>query len=148
MKTSPRDDNQCQDHTGDPERVERSRSQLGTLLNDETYFTVAETFRALSDSTRVKIVYSLLDQELCTCDLAALIGASESAISQHLRMLRHLRIVKSRREGKLVFYSLDDAHVRVLLMVCLRHTDHGDEDNATMDAIMDIVTADSSSLAD
>lgn len=142
MTNSNPERDHCHDPCATHERVDQHRNSFLTLLNDETYGTVAETFRALSDSTRVKIVYSLLHQELCTCDLAALIGASESAISQHLRMLRHLRIVKSRREGKLVFYSLDDAHVRVLLMVCLRHSNHGAEDNARMDAILDLVAAD------
>ena len=127
----------CGDHGMDAERVAQGKV---ALLDDDTYFTVAETFRALSDSTRAKIVYSLLDHELCTCDLAAIIGTSESAISQHLRVLRQLRIVKSRRAGKLVFYTLDDAHVRVLLMVCLRHTRHGAEDNSAMQTILDLVT--------
>jgi ArsR family transcriptional regulator, lead/cadmium/zinc/bismuth-responsive transcriptional repressor len=63
----------------------------------------------------------LLKQELCTCDLAAITGHSESSISQHLRILRQLRLVKSRRSGKQVFYSLDDAHIRILLLVCLNH---------------------------
>ncbi|HUP27489.1 MAG TPA: metalloregulator ArsR/SmtB family transcription factor, partial [Chloroflexia bacterium] len=58
---------------------------------------------------------------LCTCDLAAITGCSESGVSQHLRILRQLRLVKSRREGKMVFYSLDDHHIRVLLAVCLSH---------------------------
>ncbi len=128
--------NRCSDHGINPEQVEAGRR---SLLDDDTYFTVAETFRALSDSTRAKIVYSLLDQELCTYDLAAIIGTSESAISQHLRVLRQLRIVKSRRAGKLVYYTLDDAHVRVLLMVCLRHTRHGSEDDAAMHSILTMV---------
>jgi DNA-binding transcriptional ArsR family regulator len=137
MASSPRPTDRCGTHGVDRERVTRSQA---ALLDDDTYFTVAETFRALADSTRAKIVYSLLDQELCTCDLAAIIGTSESAISQHLRVLRQLRIVKSQREGKLVFYSLDDAHIRVLLTVCLRHTAHGPEDDSTMQAIMQMVT--------
>lgn len=132
--------NRCSDHGINPEQVEAGRN---SLLDDDTYFTVAETFRALSDSTRAKIVYSLLDQELCTCDLAAIIGTSESAISQHLRVLRQLRIVKSRRAGKLVYYTLDDAHVRVLLMVCLRHTRHGAEDDAAMQSILTMVADES-----
>ncbi len=68
----------------DVERVERGR---GLLLDDDAYFELAETFRALADSSRAKIVYSLLHQELCTCDLAAIIGSSESSVSQHLRVL-------------------------------------------------------------
>ena len=67
------------------------------LLDDDLYLQLAETFRALADSSRVKIVYSLLRQELCTCDLAAITGQSESAVSQHLRVLRQLRLVRNRR---------------------------------------------------
>jgi ArsR family transcriptional regulator, lead/cadmium/zinc/bismuth-responsive transcriptional repressor len=108
----------CQIRGADPARVERGQ-QL--LLDDDEYRALAETFQALADPTRAKIVYSLLRQELCTCDLAAIIGSSESAVSQHLRVLRQLRLVKSRRAGKLVFYSLDDAHISLLLAVCLGH---------------------------
>lgn len=107
--------------TVDPTSIARGR-QL--LLHDEVYAELAETFRALADFSRAKIVYSLLQQELCVCDLAAVVGLSESAVSQHLRVLRSLRLVKSRREGKCVYYSLDDAHIQVLLNVCLNHVQH------------------------
>ncbi len=111
------------DHAGiNPAMVERGRQ---TLHDDQSYFLMAETFRALADSTRVKIVGCLLEQELCTADLAAILHYSESAVSQHLRVLRQLRLVKQRREGKMVFYSLDDDHVRVLVLVCLNHIRHG-----------------------
>ena len=108
----------CEVRTVDAGRVARGRE---LLLDDEVYFELAETFRALADSSRVKIVSSLLQQELCVCDLAAVVGMSESAVSQHLRILRNLRLVKTRREGKLVYYALDDAHVRELLDVSLNH---------------------------
>ena len=108
----------CEVRTVDGERVVRGRR---LLLDDDVYFDLAETFRALADSSRAKIVYSLLQQELCVCDLAAVVGMSESAVSQHLRVLRNLRLVRTRREGKLVYYSLDDAHVRGLLAVSLTH---------------------------
>jgi DNA-binding transcriptional ArsR family regulator len=108
----------CDLRTVDAARVLRGR-QL--LLDDDLYFELAETFRALADSSRAKIVFSLLQQELCVCDLAAVVGMSESAVSQHLRVLRNLRLVKTRREGKLVHYSLDDAPVRALLDLSLTH---------------------------
>jgi ArsR family transcriptional regulator, lead/cadmium/zinc/bismuth-responsive transcriptional repressor len=108
----------CDLRTVDSARVLRGR-QL--LLDDDLYFELAETFRALADSSRAKIVFSLLQQELCVCDLAAVVGMSESAVSQHLRVLRNLRLVKTRREGKLVHYSLDDSHVRTLLDLSLTH---------------------------
>ena len=106
----------CDVRTVDAGRVARGRE---LLLDDDVYFELAETFRALADSSRAKIVSSLLQQELCVCDLAAVVGMSESAVSQHLRILRNLRLVKTRREGKLVYYALDDAHVRELLDVSL-----------------------------
>ncbi len=108
----------CQVPGSDSERVQLGRR---LLLDDQSYTTIAETFRALADPSRARIIYCLLKQELCTCDLAAITGQSESAVSQHLRVLRQLRLVKSRRSGKQVFYSLDDAHIRILLLVCLNH---------------------------
>jgi len=83
-------------------------------------------FGALGDATRAKIVHALLHQELCTCDLAAVVGVSESGVSPHLRLLRALRLVKSRRAGKFVYYSLDDAHIALLMQVGLTHLGHGD----------------------
>jgi len=94
------------------------------LRDDEVYVQLADTFHALADSNRAKIVYCLLHQELCVCDLATVVGVSESAVSQHLRILRMLRLVKSRREGKMVYYSLSDEHIRTLLDVCLEHLGH------------------------
>ena len=82
---------------------------------------VAETFRALADSSRVRIVDALLHQELCTSDLAALLEMSEPAVSQHLRILRMLRIVRAHRHGRRVFYALDDQHVRSLLTMSMDH---------------------------
>jgi DNA-binding transcriptional ArsR family regulator len=103
---------------GEAKRVRRA---LALMLDEQTHQDLAETFRALSDSTRAKIVYSLLWQDLCTTDLALILGISESAVSQHLRILRELRLVRGTRRGKMVFYSLDDDHVRLLLSVCLAH---------------------------
>lgn len=116
-----------------PDRVAQGQARL---LAEEDYFALAETFRALADSTRIKIVYSLLRQELCTCDLAAITDTSESAVSQHLRVLRQLRLVKSRREGKLVFYSLDDTHIRILLAVCLSHIRDEGRQHEGMDKVL------------
>ncbi len=117
----------CEAPGADPRRVEQGRA---TLLDDETYARLAEVFRTLADSSRAKIVHSLLQQDLCTCDLAELCGLSEPAVSQHLRLLRALRLVKTRREGKKVYYSLDDDHVRFLLTVSLRHLAHEGEEGA------------------
>jgi DNA-binding transcriptional ArsR family regulator len=119
----------------DAARVARGRAHL---LDEASYVEIAETFRALADSSRAKIVYSLLREELCTCDLAAILGHSESSVSQHLRVLRQLRLVKNRREGKMVFYSLDDAHVRVLLAVALSHARDADQAHAGMERVLDL----------
>ena len=100
---------------------DKVRAGLDSLLPAQEYRALAETFQTLSDPTRAKIVYSLLSQELCTCDLAAIAGISEPAVSQHLKVLRNLRLIKSRREGKMVYHSLDDGHIATLLAVCLDH---------------------------
>lgn len=111
----------CEVRSVDQDKVERGRM---LLLAEEAYGALAETFRALADPSRAKIVYSLLQQELCVCDLAAVVGLSESGVSQHLRVLRALRLVRSRREGKAVYYTLDDAHIRALLDLSLNHLRH------------------------
>ena len=108
----------CEVRCVHPESVRRGRD---SLLPGTEYEALAATFQALADPTRVKIVYSLLNQELCTCDLAAIADISESAVSQHLRILRRLRLIKSRREGKVIYHSLDDDHIDTLLAVCLGH---------------------------
>src|ERR1700730_8561599 len=109
---------ECAVRTVHPDRVESAR---GRLLDDAAYVDLAETFRALGDSTRLKIVHALMDQSLCVCDLAQVVGVSEPAVSQHLRLLRNLRIVRGRRSGKMVYYALEDAHVRSLLAIALGH---------------------------
>ena len=118
------------------------------MLDDSIYTELAETFRALADPSRAKIVYSLLRQELCVCDLAAVVGVSESAVSQHLRVLRTLRLVKSRRDGKVVYYSLDDLHIQVLLAVCLSHIQHrGESQDADAHEVVAHLMRDSALLA-
>jgi DNA-binding transcriptional ArsR family regulator len=101
-----------------PDSVRQGRENL---LPDTEYQALAATFQALADPTRAKIIYTLLNQELCTCDIAAVVRISESAVSQHLKVLRGLRLVKSRRAGKIVYHSLDDSHIDTLLAVCLEH---------------------------
>ena len=85
---------------------------------------LAETFGALGDPTRLRIVTALASRELCVCDLAATLGLSESAISHQLRLLRQLGLVRPRRDGRLVYYALDDEHVAVLLTQALDHVQH------------------------
>jgi DNA-binding transcriptional ArsR family regulator len=113
----------CQVSCLHPQDVARARSGLA---DDNTYRDLAELFAALADPSRARIVHALVQQELCSCDIAALAGISPSGASQHLRVLRHLRLVKSRRVGKLIFYSLDDAHIALLIQLGLTHLGHGD----------------------
>ena len=97
------------------------REARAALIPDEVLTTLADTFSALADSNRMKILFALATTELCVCDLAAVVGVSESAISQHLRVLRSLRWVKGRKEGRMVYYSLQDQHVGSLLQLELEH---------------------------
>jgi ArsR family transcriptional regulator, lead/cadmium/zinc/bismuth-responsive transcriptional repressor len=118
-----RSDNGIQEDTCVVRQVDEEKVRQGRalLLPAGDYRATADVFRALGDPSRAKIVFSLLQQEPCVCDLAAVCELSESATSQHLRILRSLRIVKVRRSGRMSYYSIDDEHVRVLLGVCLNH---------------------------
>ena len=98
--------------------VEHVRAQLP---RDETLYDLAELFKIFGDSTRVKILYALLESELCVCDIAQLLNMNQSAISHQLKILKQNRLVKSRREGKAVFYSLADGHVRTIINQGMEH---------------------------
>ncbi len=104
-----------------PEAVRRAAAGLA---GGEAYRRVARRFGALADPTRARLVDALLREELCTGDLAVVLGISEPGVSQHLRVLRSLRLVKSRRAGKFVYHSLDDAHVARLMALGLTHAGH------------------------
>jgi DNA-binding transcriptional ArsR family regulator len=101
-----------------PARVAELRS---ALIGEEAVTDLAETFRTLGDPTRVRILDALSHGELCVCDLAALVRMSESAVSHQLRLLRSLRLVRPRREGRMVFYALDDKHIITLFRMGQRH---------------------------
>jgi ArsR family transcriptional regulator len=92
---------------------------------------LAALFGALADPTRVRLVAALEQTELCVGDLAATVGLSDSATSHHLRLLRTLGLVRTRREGRTIYYSLDDEHVRSLYRQALDHVAHGDETRST-----------------
>src|SRR5829696_695832 len=85
---------------------------------------LAETFKALADPTRVRMLHALSHAELCVGDLAAVLEMTESAVSHQLRLLRGLRVVRARREGKQVYYALDDEHVTRLFQLSLEHLGH------------------------
>jgi len=101
--------------------LEKVRKVDGCLPGPDTLQGVADIFKALSDPGRVKIVLALAISELCVCDLAAVCNLSDSAVSHQLRILRNLKIVRNRRDGKIMFYRLDDQHVSALLHQCLEH---------------------------
>lgn len=94
----------------------------GLLPPDEILYDLAELFKIFGDSTRVKILYSLLEErELCVCDIAGLMEVTQSAVSHQLRVLKNSKLVKFRREGKTVFYSLADQHVIGILSQGMEH---------------------------
>lgn len=92
-----------------------------TMPEDEILYDLAELFKIFGDSTRIKILYALFESEMCVCDIAKLLGMTQSAISHQLRALKQSKLVKYRREGKTVFYSLADGHVRTILGQGMEH---------------------------
>jgi len=119
MKGSPVPmDGACQEQGIHPEPLARVRE---SMPDDAVIASLSETFKALSDPTRSKILFALSRAELCVCDLTELLGLSMSAVSHQLRHLRELKLVKFRREGKMAWYSLDDHHVEDLFRQGLEH---------------------------
>ncbi len=109
----------CAVQAVDPARVAAARDRIIGL--DEAA-ALAEQFRLLGDPTRARILYALLEVgELCVCDLAATVEVPETSVSHALRLLRTAGIVRNRRDGRMIHYSLADAHVRVLLDLCRQH---------------------------
>ncbi len=96
-----------------------------SLVDDETAARLAETFKALSDPTRVRIISALRQTELCVGDLARCLHMEQSAVSHQLRLLRQLRLVRTRKVGRHVFYALDDDHIHTLFLQGLDHVQHG-----------------------
>lgn len=91
------------------------------MPDDQRLFDLAEIFKVFGDSTRVRIMYALMPGEMCVCDISELLGMSQSAISHQLRLLKNHRLVRSRREGKSVFYALDDDHIVSILFQGMEH---------------------------
>jgi ArsR family transcriptional regulator len=108
----------CDVFEAHPESVSHLRQRL---LAASAVVALADTFKLLGDGTRVRILDALSKSELCVCDLATLLGLSESAVSHQLRLLRSLRLVRSRRAGRMVFYALDDQHILRLFEQGLEH---------------------------
>jgi len=108
----------CQDQHVHPDRLQQVR-QL--LPDDDRLYDLSEVFRVFGDSTRIRILYALFESELCVCDIAQLLGLTQSAVSHQLRILKDAKLVRFRREGKSIFYALDDDHVRSILAMGMEH---------------------------
>ncbi len=92
-----------------------------TMITGGTAEKLSETFKAMGDPTRIRIIYALSKKKLCVCDLSAALGMSQSAISHQLRILRNLKLVRFEKKGKSVYYSLDDDHILSMFEKCLEH---------------------------
>jgi ArsR family transcriptional regulator, lead/cadmium/zinc/bismuth-responsive transcriptional repressor len=111
-------DDLCEINCVDEEKV----SYLKMEVFNQNTLEVSKIFKALSDDTRIKIAYALsIERELCVCDVANIVGSTTATASHHLRLLRNLGLAKYRKEGKLVYYSLDDEHVRQLIKIAFEH---------------------------
>jgi DNA-binding transcriptional ArsR family regulator len=114
----------CTEKVVDAKRVAETQKRL---LTREEAGQLSEVFRLLGDATRARILYALLEAgELCVCDLAATVDIPETSVSHALRLLRAARVVRARRDGRMMFYRLDDEHVRMLLDLCREHLRHGE----------------------
>ena len=102
-------------HSDVVERVKKS------LPKEEVLYDLAEFFKVFGDSTRIKIICALFESEMCVCDLSALLKVSQSAISHQLKTLKAARLVKYRREGKVIYYSLEDTHIKHIFNDGLKH---------------------------
>jgi ArsR family transcriptional regulator len=93
------------------------------MPQDETLYDLAELFKVFGDTTRIKILCALFEAEMCVCDIASLLNMNQSAISHQLRVLKQARLVKYRKDGKVVYYSLDDEHIKQILDLGLMHVE-------------------------
>lgn len=108
----------CEIQFIDEKKVKKVRKAMKSVV---AVSALAETFKILGDPTRIKIAFALSKEELCVCDIANLLGVSQSAVSHSLRVLRQMKLVKFRKEGKIAYYSLDDEHISNLLDIGFRH---------------------------
>lgn len=95
------------------------------MPEEEVLFDLAEFFKVFGDSTRIKIMYALFEHEMCVCDIVALLNMTQSAVSHQLRVLKQARLVKYRKEGKVVYYSLNDEHIKDIVKEGLEHINEG-----------------------
>ncbi|MBM7634415.1 ArsR/SmtB family transcription factor [Geomicrobium sediminis] len=118
MEETKKNKDTCDVFCYDEEKVDR----ITAIIDKQEFIGVADVFKALADETRLKVAFTLTQEnELCVCDVANIIGTTTATASHHLRHLRNMRLAKSRKEGKLVFYSLDDPHVTALIAMAMAH---------------------------
>lgn len=117
-KTKCMDGESCQVRVIHLERVERARRET---VSEKELNRLSSIFKVLGDPSRLKLIMALRNVEMCVCDLAAFLGLTDSAVSHQLRRLKDLALVKSRRDGQVIYYSLDDLHVAALLKIGLEH---------------------------
>ena len=108
----------CQVKIINKEKVNKVKKQL---MKEDTFLEISETFKTLADKTRVKILHALSKEELCVCDISAVVEMSMSLVSHQLRILRDKKLVKYRKQGKSIYYSLDDHHIEQLLKMAFEH---------------------------
>lgn len=108
---------------GETEAVRRGDAEkvLSDMPDEELLYDLAELYKIFGDSTRIRILYALFEAELCVFDIARVLGMTQSAISHQLRVLKQSKLVKYRREGKTIFYSLADEHVRMIIGLGMEH---------------------------
>jgi ArsR family transcriptional regulator len=106
---------------------DKVKAALGASMAPASLEKLGELFKVFSDPTRLRILAALSEAELCVCDLQAVLGASQSAVSHQLALLRAARLVRARRDGKTVYYTLADSHVRAILLVGLDHVEERKE---------------------
>lgn len=117
MKSKEPIDRCAETHVHDQVVIEVERN----LPPEEILYDLAELFKVFGDSTRIRILFALFEAEMCVCDIAELLGLSQSAISHQLRVLKAAKLVKFRREGKTIYYSLSDQHVRSIIDQGMEH---------------------------
>jgi ArsR family transcriptional regulator, lead/cadmium/zinc/bismuth-responsive transcriptional repressor len=117
-RTQVVEEDECPVRIIHPDKVAKARSEA---MSEQDVGRIVQTYKALSDPTRLQILLALRRQEMCVCDLAAFLGISESAVSHQMRRLRDLALVKSRREGQVLYYVFNDHHIGDLIRLSLQH---------------------------
>jgi len=113
-----KEEDTCQVKIINKEKVNKVKKQL---MKEDTFLEISETFKTLADKTRVKILHALSKEELCVCDISAVVEMTMSLVSHQLRILRDKKLVKYRKQGKSIYYSLDDHHIEQLLKMAFEH---------------------------